>query len=64
MMLEKKMETFEKKSKYSKEQSIADLLILKQGGFADSVEIKKSQRKRMQRCTSSMTKKIYKPLWS
>ena len=32
---------FLSKSEYSKIQSISDLLILKQGGFADSVEIKK-----------------------
>ena len=36
---------FLSKSEYSKDQSISDLLILKQGGFADSVEIKKSAEK-------------------
>ena len=55
---------FQSKSKYSKAQSIAALLILKQGGFVDSVEIKKSQRKRMQLCISSMTKRIYNWLLS
>ena len=31
-----------KKTEYSKDQSITELLVLKQGGFADSVEIKKT----------------------